>query len=249
MSTGTRICWIVAFLLFSLYRATCDIIYTIVGSSTSCSFTGDSGVGTSATLCYPHSAFVDAAFNVYIADSQNNRIRKLTRSTGIVTTVAGIGNSGSSTVGTFSGDNGQATSAGLYDPYGVVLDSSSNIYISDGANNRIRKVTASTTIITTIVGSGGSSYNGEGIAGTSVNLGYPRDIAFDSTYSNLYITDRDNNRIRKFVTSTNLVYTIAGCSTSTGFSGDGGVATSAYLNSPRGVKVDSSGIKKLNSHF
>ena len=235
------------FLLFSLYRVTCDIIYTIVGSSTSCSFTGDSGAATSATLCYPHSAFVDGS-NVYIADSQNNRIRKLTRSTGIVTTVAGIGNSGFSTVGTFSGDNGQATSAGLYDPYGVVLDSSSNIYISDGANNRIRKITASTTIINTIVGSGGSSYNGEGIAGTSVNLGYPRDIAFDSEYSALYITDRDNNRIRKFVTSTNLVYTIAGCSTSTGFSGDGGVATSAYLNSPRGVKVDSNGIKEIKYH-
>lgn len=248
MGAWAGICWIAALLLLLLHGASCDIIYTIAGSSTSCSWTGDSGAATSATLCNPHSVFIDSTFNVYIADSQNNRIRKLTRSTGIITTIAGIGNSASSTVGIFSGDNGQATSAGLYDPYGVVLDSSSNVFISDGPNNRIRKVTASTTIINTVVGSGASSYNGEGLAGTSVNLGYPRDIAFDYSCANIYITDRDNNRIRKFVISTNLVYTIAG-TTSSGFSGDGSLATSAKLNSPRGVKVDSSGITTLITPF
>ncbi len=229
-------------LLLSLLTCTvCDIINTIIGSSTSCSVSGDLGAASSAKLCYPHAVFVDSSFNIYIADSQNNRIRKVTRSSGIITTIAGTGNSESSTVGSFSGDNGQATSATLYDPYGVVLDASSNVYTADGANNRVRKISSSTTIITTVVGSGSSSYNGEGLTGTSVNLGYPRDIAFDSTYANLYITDRDNNRIRKFIISTSLVYTVAGCSTSTGFSGDGGAATSAYLNSPRGIKVDSSG--------
>ena len=141
----TSMHWI---LLLSLLTCTvCDIINTIIGSSTSCSVSGDLGAASSAKLCYPHAVFVDSSFNIYIADSQNNRIRKVTRSSGIITTIAGTGNSGSSTVGSFSGDNGVATSATLYDPYGVVLDASSNVYTADGANNRVRKISSSTTII------------------------------------------------------------------------------------------------------
>ena len=133
--------------------------------------------------------------NVYIADFSNNRIRKVTVSTGILTTIAGTGS------GSYSGDGGQATSATLYYPMGVVLDSTGtyslgnsffpswfyllllllgNVYIADTFNNRIRKVTVSTGIITTIAGTGTDGYSGDNGPATSATLSYPIDVAFDS---------------------------------------------------------------------
>ena len=113
--------------------------------------------------------------NVYIADEYNHRIRKVTISTGIITTYAGTGST------TYSGDNGAATSATLYYPHGVGLDTAGNVYIADTDNHRIRKVTISTRIITTIAGTGTASYSGDNGPATSATLNYPYGVAVDST--------------------------------------------------------------------
>ncbi len=112
--------------------------------------------------------------NVYIADGSNNRVRKVTVSTGIITTFAGTG------TGSYSGDGGAATSASFKSPAGVALDASGNVFISDYQNHRIRKVTVSTGIITTIAGTGTPTYSGDNGQATSATLYYPLGVALDS---------------------------------------------------------------------
>ena len=118
--------------------------------------------------------------NIYIADQLNHRIRKVTVSTGIISTIAGTGTGG------YSGDNGAATSATLDYPRGVGLDIAGNVYIADGGNNRIRKVTISTGIITTIAGTGTTSYSGDNGQATSAALYYPIGVAVDSAGTQRY---------------------------------------------------------------
>ena len=113
--------------------------------------------------------------NIYIADQWNHRIRKVTVSTGIISTIAGTGTAG------YSGDNGAATSATLNYPHGVVLDTAGNMYIADFTNNRIRKVTISTGIITTFAGTGASSYSGDNGPATSAALNIPIGMNVDSS--------------------------------------------------------------------
>ncbi len=210
------------------------IVTNLAGSSSVTSYSGDNGQATSATFSRPRSVAVDTSGNVYIADTGNNRIRKITISTGVLTTVAG-----SSTSGSFTGDDGAATSATLNGPYSIVLDSSGNMYIADRSNNRIRKVTT-TGIISTIAGTGSASYSGDNGAPTSATLNGPRGLALDSS-GNLYISDQTNHRVRKITSSTGLITTIAGSSTSGGFGGDRDAATSARLYTPSNTAVDSSG--------
>ncbi len=114
--------------------------------------------------------------NIYIADSTNNCIRKVTAATGIITTIAGIGGASYG----YSGDNGPATSAKLFSPHDVSLDSTGNVYIADRLNNCIRKVTVSTDIISTIAGTGASSYSGDGGAATAAELYNPIGVAVDA---------------------------------------------------------------------
>ena len=112
--------------------------------------------------------------NIYIADQVNHRIRKVTVSTGIITTIAGTGTT------SYNGDNIQATSAALYYPVGVGLDTAGNVYIADSWNHRIRKVTISTGIITTFAGTGTASYSGDNGPAMSATLNYPYGVAVDS---------------------------------------------------------------------
>ena len=121
--------------------------------------------------------------NIYIADTYNNRIRKVTVSTGIITTIAGSGATGTSS---YSGDNGAATSATLYYPQGVGLDTAGNVYIADTNNHRIRKVTISTGIITTFAGTGTGSYSGDNGPATSATLNHPSVVAVDSAGTQRY---------------------------------------------------------------
>ena len=118
--------------------------------------------------------------NIYIADFFNHRIRKVTVSTGIISTIAGTGTN------SYSGDNGAATSAGLNYPRGVGLDTAGNVYIADSYNNRIRKVTISTGIITLIAGTGTTSYSGDNGPATSATLKNPRGVAVDSAGTQRY---------------------------------------------------------------
>jgi RHS repeat-associated protein len=176
---------------------------------------------------------VDTAGNIYIS-TFDNRIRKVTKSTGIITTVAGNGTAG------YTGDGGAAKSAEIRYPSGIALDKSGNIYIADCGNNRIRKVTASTGIISTVAGNGTGGYSGDGGAATSAELAAPGGVVVDSS-GNIYIADSNNQRIREVVVSTGLISTSAG-NGSVGYAGDGGSATSAKLNGPNGVAIGTSGI-------
>ncbi len=164
---------------------------------------------------------------LYIADTTNNRIRKV--SGGIISTVAGTGTAG------YSGDGGQATSAQLNNPIGVAVDGEGNLYIADLVNARVRKVSGG--VITTVAGTGTAGYSGDGGQATSAQLNTPYGVAVDGQ-GNVYISDLNNQRIRKV--SGGIITTVAGTGTA-GFSGDGGQATSAQLNNPVGVAVDAQG--------
>ena len=143
---------------------------------------------------------------------------------------------GNDTAG-YSGDGGAATSAKLYNPIGVAVDASGNLFIADFYNNRIRKVSTS-GVITTVAGNGTSGYSGDGGAATSAELNYPISVAVDGS-DNLYIVDYNNTVIRKVATN-GTISTVAGNGI-TGYSGDGGAATSAELNGLIGVAVDGGG--------
>jgi len=119
--------------------------------------------------------FLSYLGNVYISDINNNRVRMITISSGIITTIAGSGSS------SYSGDNGAATSAALHNPIGLALDSSNNMYISDSKNNRVRKVTVATGIITTFAGTGSTIFNGDNGVATSASLSFPFGVAVDAS--------------------------------------------------------------------
>jgi trimeric autotransporter adhesin len=186
-------------------------------------------VGTTVSIGGPHGVAIDAAGNVYFASDYC--VFKLDTK-GVLTRVAGNSRGG------FSGDGGPAASAQLHGSNGVVVDSAGNLYIADGANDRIRKVTPA-GIISTVAGSGNRGYSGDGGPATSAQLKEPNGVAIDST-GNLYIADYGNNRIRQ-VTPAGIISTVAGTGTSGSYSGDGGPATSAQLNAPIGVALDSVG--------
>ncbi len=208
-----------------------DII-TIAGNYTSGGYSGDGGVAISAKLKYPTGVAVDSLGNVYISDTNNNVIRKITVSNGIISTVVGTGATG------FSGDTGTATSAKIYFPYGVSTDASDNLYVSDYGNQRIRKVASG--IINTFAGSStAGDFGGDNGVATSAKLNMPHKVAFDSS-GNVYIADYGNNRIRKVDIVSNIISTVAGSSTSTAFSGDGGQATAASFHYIYGIALDSS---------
>ncbi|MEV7659608.1 RICIN domain-containing protein [Streptomyces anulatus] len=193
-------------------------------------YRGDNGPAASAQLFYPRELAMDIAGNLYVADGNNHRIRKITPD-GTITTVAGTNGKG------FTGDGGPATSARLDLPLGVAVDSTGALYIVDAHNNRIRKVDTDGNI-STIAGHKGAGFTGDGGPATSAQLSGPQGVTVDNA-GNLNIADTGNHRIRK-ITSDGKIATIAG-TTSKGFSGDGGPATSAQLDHPVRVVLDSTG--------
>ena len=207
------------------------IITTLAGDG-NFSFSGDGGPATSASLGDPEGVAVDTSGNLYIADTQNLRIRKVSSSDGTISTVAGSGQF------KFAGDDAPATSASLNNPSGVAVDPSGNLYIADEFNNRIRKVSPG-GIITTVAGDGMFGFSGDGGPGTSARLDSPKGVALDAA-GNLYIADTDNGRIRK-VTPDGIITTVAGGGEIFPGNGDGGPATSARLDSAVGVAVDTAG--------
>ena len=182
---------------------------------------------------------MDGAGNIFIADSNGQRIRKVDAS-GTITTVAG---GGSGRPG-FVGDGGPATEATLQFPRGLAVDGAGNLFIADTQNHRIRKVDSS-GVITTVAGNGTSGFSGDGGPATEASLAAPGGVAVDSA-GNLFIADHDNHRIRK-VDAAGIISTVAGngrarARTQTqGLGGDGGPATAANLDSPGGVTVDGAG--------
>ena len=204
------------------------VISTFAGTGVQ-GFSGDTGPATSAQLNRPTSVFFSAAGNLYIADSSNHRIRKVS-SNGTITTVAGNGVAG------FSGDLGLATNASLDFPLGIAMDSADNLYVADGNNNRIRRISPS-GVITTAAGNGAGRFAGDQGPAISASLNIPEGVAFDGS-GNLLIADSGNNRIRKV--SSGLISTIVGTGVD-GFSGDGGPATQAMLSLPWGLTTNAAG--------
>lgn len=163
------------------------VISTVAGNGNP-TFAGDGGYATNASLRSPSSVTFDISGNFYIADFWNQRIRKVTAG-GIITTVAGNGTYA------YSGDNGQATNASLYFPWGVAIDKAGNLFIADWSNNRVRKV-ASTGIITTVAGNGSSAFSGDGGSSTKAGIHEPTGMTFD-TQENLLIAESQSSRVRK----------------------------------------------------
>ncbi|MNR75292.1 Serine/threonine-protein kinase PknD [compost metagenome] len=229
---------------------------------------GDGGIATRANLASPDDVVVDSSGNIYIADSNNNRVRKVTPG-GTITTFAGTGTAG------FSGDGGQAKNAQLNNPRGLAVDASDNLYIADTGNNRIRKVAVDGTI-TTIAGTGLSENPVDGTLATAAPLKSPMQLAFDNS-GNLYITSTTQinrvtldgkiamvpgslvnfptdlvvdgngnvyiayafqNKVMKLASGT--MTTVAGTGVEAS-SGDGGNATNAALFHPVGITLDASG--------
>jgi sugar lactone lactonase YvrE len=280
MKTFTRIG--LAFLFIMQESALClaqsGIITTVAGNGTR-GYSGDAGSATSAQLSFPSGVAIDTTGNLFIADSSNGRIRKVTPD-GTIRTVAGGGTQ-------YPGDGGPATAAQLYDPYGVAVDLAGNLFIADTFHKCVRKVTPDGVISSvgscylnpgssnpapygvavdtagnlfiswyywdsssyiqkmtpdgissTVAGIGRNGFSGDGGPATSAQLYAPNGVAVDST-GNLFIADVVNSRIRK-VTPGGIISTVVGIGTK-GFGGDGGPAISAQLNNPYGVAVDSAG--------
>lgn len=202
---------------------TAGVITTFAGNGVQ-GFSGDGGQATAAGLYSPLGMIFDGAGNMFITDEDNFRIRKV-NTLGVITTVAG------STPG-FAGDGGQATAAQLLRPNESIVDAAGNIYILDSQNSRVRKVNTS-GIINTIAGSGTSgTYAGDNGPATAAEMNNPSGLAADPN-GNIYVADTYNNRIR-MISTMGIITTFAGTGTA-GFTGDGGQATAAEINYPRGV--------------
>jgi hypothetical protein len=217
------------FIIICIRKVTPDGTISTVAGNGERGFIGDGGPAVAAQLTIPP-VYRWIPWEIYIADINNQRIRKVTPD-GTITTVAGNEGYG------FSGDGGPAVEAQLSYPYGVTVDSLGNIYIADIGNQRIRKVTPDGTI-STVAGNGEQGFSGDGGPAVEAQLSDPHGVTVDSL-GNIYIADIGNQRIRK-VTPGGTISTVAG-NGGFGFSGDGGPAVAARLRHPYDVAVDSLG--------
>ena len=195
------------------------------------SYTGDGGLANQAGLNSCTAVTFDGAGNVYIADRDNNVVRKVDFN-GVISTFAGTGTAG------YNGDHFTANVAELNKPYAVAVDAAGNVYIADYGNHVVRMVSTA-GIITTIAGTGTAGYSGNGGAATAATLHNPQGIAVDQ-YANIYVSEAGNNVVRKITASSGMISTVAGNGT-IGYSGNGGNATGAQLDGPAGIAVDAFG--------
>ena len=236
---------------------TTGIITTVAGNGTD-GYSGDGGLAIAAELSRPSGVAVDAAGNLFIADTGDivncgNRVREVNLSSGIITTVAG---GGPGVTGRDSGDGGPATAAFLASPLSVAVDNSGHLFIatfddpfSVSPGSRVREVDLASGVITTVAGNGTRGNGGDGGLATATEIGNPTGVMVDSS-GNLFFTegilgaygtDVSVNRVRKVDLTTGIITTVAGTGFQGRYSGDGGLATTADLNGPAGVAVDSGG--------
>jgi hypothetical protein len=221
-------------------EAVTGIITTYAGTQFA-GYSGDKGPANAAQMYGPSACATDSSGNLYLADDANNVIRKVDINTGIITTVAGNGMDAETPYGTFSGDGGPALLAGINHSFGIAVDGAGNLYIADTYNQRIRRVSAATGVITTIAGTGTHGYSGDGGLAINAEVYNPEGLAVDSS-GNVYFAEGANNDIRKITAATGIISTIAGTGGSEeGFFGDGGLATRAMFRGPSDVALDSAG--------
>jgi trimeric autotransporter adhesin len=219
-------------------RMDTGIITIVAGNPASTPFDprniGDGGPATQADLDSPSALALDGAGNLYIADSGDSRVREVSSTTGMISTVVGTGVAG------YFGDNIAAAQAELNHPNGIAVDTAGNLYIADTGNNLIREVDATSGVIRTVAGVAGAAagYNGDNIPAIAATLNTPTGIAVDFT-GQIYFSDQLNHRIRK-INAAGIISTLAGNGTS-GLFGDGDLASNAEFNSPAGIALDHEG--------
>jgi hypothetical protein len=213
---------------------------TIAGSLEASGENGDGGPANLATLWQPAGTAEDGAGDIYIADTENNVIRKIDAATGTITRFAGTGKAGA------TGPGGPATQIQLDAPQAVAVNAAGDVFVADTNNNRVDEVLANGHMVG-FAGDGKAGYAGDGGPATKAELTEPTGVAVDSA-GNVYIADAGNNLIRRVDAQTGAITTVAGDFAADqakgglgGFSGDGGPATSAQLYDPEGVALDSAG--------
>ena len=204
-----------------IFKIGADGIAQHIAGTGESGFSGDGGPALKAQFNFPNHLVADATGNLFIADTANHRVRKISTQ-GVITTVAGTGKSG------FSGDGGPATEAELGAPAAIAIDADGNLYIAEFFNHRIRKITTDGTI-TTIAGTGTPGYNGDGQPAIESQIGEPTGVAVDRS-GYVYISDQVNMRVR-VVTPSGIMHTVAGTG-NRGYTGDGGPAEKAQTSNP-----------------
>jgi DNA-binding beta-propeller fold protein YncE len=203
--------------------------YVINGTISRDRFSGDGGPATEARLNFPTAVVVDGQGNLYIADTMNHRVRVVDADTGMMTTLAGIGQP------RYSGDGGPAVQAGLNEPAALALDGRGTLYVADQSNNRVRAINLAAGLIRTVAGIGSAAYNGDGIQATEAALAGPSGVACaeDGT---LFIADTFNDRIRAIDPATGLIRTVVGDGRQYRYEGEA-EPPSVSLSRPCGIAV------------
>jgi len=213
---------------------TANTVTTIAGMAGRCSFGGDGGKGTAANLNFPVSLALDnTAANLYIADMNNCRVRKLTLKSDVINTYAGNGSC------TFAGDNGPALAASLNGPDGVAVDTAGNLFIADTRNVRIREVTIANKKINTVGGDGTSGCNGDGNSALNANISTVVELSVSSDGTTVTYADQNCQKIRQFIVGGNINTVAGNGSACFGVCGDGGSALSASFDNPQGIALAS----------
>ncbi len=207
--------------------------YVVTGTAPAKRFSGDGGPANQALLNFPTAVVVDQAGHLYIADTLNHRVRRVDAVTGVITTVAGLGQP------RCSGDGGPAVEAGLNEPAALAVSRVGILYIADQSNNRVRAVDLATGEIRTVAGTGTAAYNGDGVAATETGLAGPGGLALASD-GTLFIADSFNGRIRAVDPVTGLIRTVVGDGGEYRYQGPGEPPSSS-LSRPSGIALDESG--------
>lgn len=207
--------------------------YVVAGTAPAKRFSGDGGPADQALLNFPTAVVVDRAGHLYIADTLNHRVRRVDAATGVITTVAGLGQP------RCSGDGGLAVEAGLYEPAALAVSDGGVLYIADQSNNRVRVVDLATGVIRTVAGTGTAAYNGDGMAATETGLAGPGGLALASD-GTLFIADSFNGRIRAVDPVTGLIRTLVGDGGEYRYQGPDEPPSSS-LSRPSGIVLDEEG--------
>ncbi|MEK7764635.1 MAG: hypothetical protein AAB368_00220, partial [bacterium] len=205
------------------------LLTTVAGTGVP-GYNADGIAASTAQLYDPAGVAVDGAGDVFIADLNNHRVRRVDAGTGLISTVAGDGTGG------YNGDGIAATAAEVNGPTGVAVGAAGDLFVADQSNHRVRRVDAGTGVITTLAGTGSGGFGGDGGAATAAQLTFPASVAVNG-HGDVLIADKGNQRVRRVAAGSGVIETLAGTGDS-GYNGDGIAAPLAFLFDPAGVAFD-----------